>query len=74
MDKGVARAVPVKTGASDESYVQILDGLKAGETVVTGPYRILKKLKTGDRIVKRPESQEEEKENGGKSGSESEGS
>jgi HlyD family secretion protein len=48
---GKARARRVTTGISDESRVEILDGLSAGETVVAGPYRVFDKLKDG-RAVK----------------------
>jgi HlyD family secretion protein len=36
---------PVKTGLSDETSVVILEGLKEGDVVVTGPYRTIKTLK-----------------------------
>ena len=42
---GKTVATPVKTGASDETHTLILDGLKAGDVVVTGPYKELDKLK-----------------------------
>lgn len=58
IDKDAVRAVLVKTGASDETHVEILEGLKEGDTVVTGPYRVLKKLKEGDRVVKKEEKEE----------------
>lgn len=57
IEKDLVHSVPVKTGASEESYVEIRDGLEGGETVVTGPYRILKKLKDGDRVVKKDEKE-----------------
>lgn len=43
----------VKTGIQDLNYIQIVEGLKAGEEVVTGPYNLVSKtLKTGDKVVK----------------------
>ncbi len=50
-DGGKARARRVTTGISDEVRAEILDGLGAGETVVSGPYRVFEKLKDG-RAVK----------------------
>ncbi len=47
---GKAKAVPVETGIADEVWVEILDGLSAGDTVVAGPYRTLKELHDGDAI------------------------
>jgi multidrug efflux pump subunit AcrA (membrane-fusion protein) len=63
----IARVAPVRTGSSDEKYVEVLEGLKEKDTVVKGPYRILKKLKDGDRVVKKEET-EAGGEAGGKSG------
>lgn len=48
--EGKAKLVEVKTGVSDTTHVSILSGLKAGDVVVTGPFRILKKLKDGDPV------------------------
>lgn len=35
---GTVKMVPVKTGIQDLNYIQITDGLQAGDEVVTGPY------------------------------------
>lgn len=48
--------VPVKTGMSDESDIAILDGLKEKETLVTGPYRAMKKLEDGEAVKKKEEA------------------
>jgi HlyD family secretion protein len=42
----------VKTGISSETDIQILPAseLKVGEQVVTGPYKVLRDLKPGDRL------------------------
>lgn len=50
VESGKARLRPVKSGISDETSVAILEGLKDGETVVTGPYRALRDLKHGDAV------------------------
>lgn len=34
----------VETGISDQGYIEILSGLKAGEKIVSGPYRAVTKL------------------------------
>ena len=41
----------VTIGVSDDSQQQILSGVKEGETVITGPYKILRHLKQGDRVT-----------------------
>ncbi|NBP51037.1 MAG: HlyD family efflux transporter periplasmic adaptor subunit [Actinobacteria bacterium] len=47
---GKAVATVVSTGASNLTNTIILDGLKAGEEVVTGPYKALERLKDGDEV------------------------
>ncbi len=41
----------VTIGVSDDSLQQILTGVKEGEIVITGPYKILRHLKQGDRVT-----------------------
>lgn len=53
---GIVRERVVKVGVADDANQEILDGLAVGETVVTGPARILRDLRDGDRVtVARPE-------------------
>jgi HlyD family secretion protein len=40
----------VTTGISDTTHVAIVNGLKPGEEIVTGPFRTLKSLKDGDKV------------------------
>lgn len=41
----------VKTGIQDNIHIQILEGLKKGERVVTGPYNVVSRLlKDGDKV------------------------
>ncbi|MEO0091387.1 MAG: efflux RND transporter periplasmic adaptor subunit [candidate division WOR-3 bacterium] len=49
-DKGIAKLTPVKTGINNETEIEIIDGLKPGMQVIIGPYKILTKLKDGDRV------------------------
>ncbi|MGD8777669.1 MAG: efflux RND transporter periplasmic adaptor subunit [Ignavibacteria bacterium] len=39
----VARQVKVKTGISDDTYIEIIEGLTGDEKVVSGPYRAISK-------------------------------
>ena len=50
VEKGKVRQQSVSTGVSDETHVEILEGLKPGDKVVTGPYRSLRDLKDGDAV------------------------
>jgi HlyD family secretion protein len=38
----------VKTGVQDDKHIEIVEGLKVGDEVITGPYNIIsKRLKNG---------------------------
>ena len=50
MVDGKAVLTPVKTGASTLADTRILEGVSDGDVVVTGPYRVLERLKQGDAI------------------------
>ncbi len=48
---GKVEFVKVKTGISDDTYIEIINGLKGDEEVVTGSYRaISRELKDGSRV------------------------
>lgn len=52
-DNGIAKMVKVKTGIQDNTYIQITEGLKEGQEIITAPYRaVSKKLKEGDKVKK----------------------
>lgn len=51
--KGVAKLVKVKTGVQDNSYIQIISGLKENDEIISAPYSVVtKKLKDGDKVIK----------------------
>ena len=50
VDGDKAKFVAVKTGLQGELNVEILEGLKPGEKIITGPFRILRTLNDGDLI------------------------
>jgi HlyD family secretion protein len=50
VENGQARFQPLETGLMGELSVEVLKGVKGGETIVTGPFRALRSLKPGDRI------------------------
>lgn len=60
VENGKARERPVRTGVSDETRVEILEGLKPGEKVVTGPFRSLRDLED-DVAVQVTTADEEDK-------------
>ncbi len=63
-DKVVFREV--RSGISSETHIQINDGLEEGETIVSGPYSILSKLKDGDSVNIKEETEKDEKGEGEK--------
>ncbi|HZY62750.1 MAG TPA: efflux RND transporter periplasmic adaptor subunit [Edaphobacter sp.] len=42
--------VPVKTGVTGATDVEVLSGLKAGDEIVTGRYKVLRTLKSGTAV------------------------
>jgi HlyD family secretion protein len=51
----------VATGISDETRVELTSGVKPGEQVVTGPYRVLRDLKDGDAVQVSKTSEDEDR-------------
>jgi HlyD family secretion protein len=47
---GKAEKRLVTLGVSDDSQQAVTGGLSAGEDVITGPYKLLRQLKAGDRV------------------------
>ncbi len=47
---GKVKMTEVTTGVSDATHVAITSGLKKGDDVITGPFRLLKKLKDGQAV------------------------
>jgi len=57
MEDGKARFQPLKTGLLGELSIEVLDGLKGGETLITGPFRVLRSLKPGDLVKQEPKKE-----------------
>lgn len=47
---GVATFRPVKVGIAGDEHFEVLDGLKAGDTVVAGPYQAVRDLKDSTKV------------------------
>ena len=51
LEDGRAVLREVETGVSDDTHIQIVSGLRGGETVITGPFRVLRtELADGDPV------------------------
>lgn len=47
---GIASQIPVKLGLIGEKGVEIREGVNLSDTVLIGPYKTLRKLKTNDKV------------------------
>lgn len=56
--EGKARFVPVETGIADHQNIEVTSGLKTGDSVIAGPYSVLRTVEDGDDV--RPEKQKKQ--------------
>jgi HlyD family secretion protein len=56
-----AKAVKVKTGISDETHVEILEGLKEGQEVVSGGYKAISRELEDDKKIRREDPEQKKK-------------
>ena len=54
-DAGTVKFVPVKTGLSGESAIEVVSGLKEGQQIVTGPFKALRDIKDGSKVKEQKE-------------------
>ncbi len=47
---GKVKFIQVQTGVADQRNIEIVSGLAKGDSVVTGPFRILRTIKEGDAV------------------------
>src|SRR5437868_110000 len=52
LDGRKAKCVPVETGITGESDIEVVSGLQPNMEVITGPSRVLRTLKDGDTVKK----------------------
>ncbi|MCH5596973.1 efflux RND transporter periplasmic adaptor subunit [Niabella ginsengisoli] len=51
MKDGIVKKRVVKTGIQDINYIEVTNGIKAGDMIVTGPYSVVSQtLKDGDKV------------------------
>jgi HlyD family secretion protein len=48
---GKLEFVKVKTGIAGELMIEALDGPKPGQEIVTGPFKVLRQVKEGDKVL-----------------------
>ena len=61
---GKVRFVPIKTGLTGELDIEVENGLKDGETVISGPFKTLRTIKEGDKVKEMSEEQRKALESG----------
>ena len=61
---GKAHMVPVQLGASDARFVEVSGEIAEGDTVITGPYTVLRELKDGARVKIQKEKKSRKKGEG----------
>ncbi len=61
VNNGVAMFRPVKVGIAGDEYFEVLDGLKAGETLVAGSYQAIRDMKDSARVKAAPTGSEARK-------------
>jgi HlyD family secretion protein len=54
-EEGKVAFLAIKTGLMGELSIEVKEGLKGDEKVVSGPFKVLRTLKPGDPVVKEKE-------------------
>lgn len=53
--EGRAVFVPVEVGIAGREHFEILSGVEEGDTVVAGPYQVIRELRDGDPVIRQEE-------------------
>ena len=67
MENGKARFQPITTGMIGELSIEVLSGLKGGETLITGPFKALREIEPGG-LVKVEDPKKQKKPGGADAG------
>lgn len=58
-----ARMISVKTGIQDDDFIEVLEGLDAGQTIVSGPYTaVSKNIEEGSQLREKEEGTDKEED------------
>lgn len=61
-DEQKVKFVPIRTGISGETAVEVVSGLQPGQEIVTGPFRALREIEDGAKVkLEKPKKDKEEK-------------
>jgi len=64
MEDGEAVRKDIEIGISSDSDQEIKSGLKEGETIISGPFRVLRNMNDGDEVEETEESDKKDEDNG----------
>ncbi|MCD6382338.1 MAG: efflux RND transporter periplasmic adaptor subunit, partial [Candidatus Hydrothermae bacterium] len=56
---GIAELTPVELGITGEKVVEVVSGLSEGDTVIVGPFKVLRSLEGGETVKTELEGEEE---------------
>ncbi len=65
MEDGKAVRRDIEIGISSDSDQEIISGLKQGELVISGPFRVLRNMNDGDEVEEEEDSDEDSDDNDG---------
>lgn len=57
-EQGKVAFKPIETGLMGELSIEVRSGLEGNETIVSGPFRVLRTLEPGDEVIKEKEEPE----------------
>lgn len=57
LKEGKAVFHPVKTGITGDLEIEVVEGVAAGDQIITGPFKTLRTLKDGDRVTLQKDAQ-----------------
>ena len=64
MQDGKAVRRDVEIGISSDSDQEIISGVKEGDTIISGPYRVLRNLNDGEAVEEMEDEDEDDEDNG----------
>lgn len=61
IDDGKAKPIPVEIGSSDLTHTVILQGIKEGDRVITGPFKVLVSIRSEQKVAEEGTLKKDEK-------------
>ncbi len=58
--EGIAQFISIETGIADKKSIEVTSGLSEGDSVIAGPYRVLRSIKDGEPVAIEEKSSKKE--------------